>query len=55
MAEIKEPTESGTVKHTISPASQGIDIDQLAEKVYQLLCREVRQDRARGTTRRQRN
>jgi hypothetical protein len=55
MAETKETNKSGTVQHTSSAANQVIDIERLAEKVYQLLCKEIRLDRARGDTRRLRS
>jgi hypothetical protein len=55
MAELKDTTESEEVQHTTSTANQAIDIEQLAEKVYQLMCEEIRMDRARGDVRRLRS
>jgi hypothetical protein len=56
MTEIKDDTtENRTVQHTSSVANQAIDIERLAEKVYQLLCEELRLDRARGDARRLRS
>jgi hypothetical protein len=54
MSETKDTHKSATDQDTDASNNQGIDIEQLAEKVYQLLCEEIRQDRARGDARRQR-
>ena len=55
MAELKDTTESKKAQHTSSTANQVIDIERLAEKVYQLLRKEIQMDRARGDVRRLRS
>jgi hypothetical protein len=55
MTDVKNTTESEKVRNTSSTANQVIDIERLAEKVYQLLCKEIRMDRARGDVRRLRS
>ena len=55
MAEVKATSGNGTVQHTSTATNQAIDIEKLADKVYQLLCQEIRLDRARGDVRRSRS
>jgi hypothetical protein len=55
MANVKDTTKSGTVQRTSSTANQAIDIERLAEKVYKLMCEEIRMDRVRGDVRRLRS
>lgn len=55
MSEIKATNVNVTAQHTSNATNQGIDIEKLADKVYQLLCKELRLDRARGDERRLRS
>jgi|GraSoiStandDraft_46_1057282.scaffolds.fasta_scaffold602573_2 hypothetical protein len=51
MDEPKNMVGGGSTPHTASTASPAIDIEKLAEKVYQLMREEIRLARARGNKR----
>ncbi len=51
MNEQKDTADGGTVRHDTSTASPPINIEKLAEKVYQLMRAEARLTRARGDRR----
>jgi hypothetical protein len=51
MDESKDVVDSGNARQASSTASPTIDIEKLAEKVYQLMRAEVRLAQARGNRR----
>ena len=51
MDEQKDTAGSGAIQKPTNAADRSIDIEKLAEKVYQLMRAEARQARARGNRR----
>jgi hypothetical protein len=51
MDERKDTADSGAVQQSTSAVSQSVDLEKLAERVYQLMRAEVRQAQARGIRR----
>ena len=51
MDEPRNGAGGGSAQHAASTASPAIDIEKLAEKVYQLMREEIRLARARGNKR----
>ena len=51
MDEPKNMVGGGSAQHTASTVSASINIEKLAEKVYQLMREEIRLARARGNKR----
>jgi hypothetical protein len=51
MDEPKDEVDNGNVRQNSSTASLTIDIEKLAEKVYQLMRAEIRLAKARGNRR----